>query len=168
MLPAGMYHVTPGNMCSPPKFHPKQLRQLKLDQILQTLFGRTAFFFVRAVLTHKYFLGIFFVFRKWWHITLCSGNRKSCYLCYHLLHEACYQVIDENPSIIESWELERTLRWPWPLDPSSPAPLQETGTPTDRSGCSEPCPTQPWISPRTEYSLPLWETCEDKVQWAWD
>ena len=34
---------------------------------------------------------------------------------------------------------------------SSPTPLQWTGTPTARSGCSEPHPAWPWMSPGMGY-----------------
>ena len=42
---------------------------------------------------------------------------------------------------------------------SSPTPLQWTGTPTARPGCSEPSSAWPWKSPRTGHPPPLWATC---------
>ena len=48
-------------------------------------------------------------------------------------------------------------RDPW--RPSSTALLWQTGRPTARSGCLEPSPARPWVSPGTRNPPLLWATC---------
>jgi len=65
--------------------------------------------------------------------------------------------------IIELLELEGTLK-----RPPSPTPLQWTGMPTATSGCSEPHPAWPWMSPCIGHPPHLWATCSKKQLWKRD
>jgi len=66
-------------------------------------------------------------------------------------------------------DYKNCLSWEWLLKATWSNCLQWTGTPTAPSGCSEPCPAWPWVSPEMGHPPPLWATCAAaplRLRWA--